>query len=426
MGNSSLKEKFSSLEPVQLEGFWNVYDGVIKAEKGEEGEKVTVFVFNQEFLTKKKETGKWNPWTAALTTCKRMKVLQHPNLIRYKESFISEANKECYICTEPVYPFLHILAGYCTSDIIVALSELVRGALFLHENDLSHNNICLESIYVARNRNFTACLGDLQFAGPFTENTQAMLTQTRAWRHPKTSVCPEEEVANIGYADAPIHTRDSYAMGQILHQLLDEPAASFQMKRRLSVSGRKNVDRVPLGHIIKEIRKMIAHTATKETSIPQPGTGGIQTAHHTRIAPQRPPLENFATLTIFNRCTQLKLLLLLEELPVLPEGIKIQLFHNLHVELLKLPYEIIVQVFLPRMLKENFFADRSAINFLPHLLVPYRAKKGPLGKTARQERVGLLYPDTYESRMIPFIKRLFKGRKRDVRYRLMQTVDTYL
>ncbi|GIY91030.1 n-terminal kinase-like protein, partial [Caerostris extrusa] len=112
------------------------------------GEPVTIFVFEASSETQ-------TLLDIAKSSVKRLKTLRHPSILTYLDSL--ETDKLVYLVVEPVEPLDLFLSkkSYNSNQKLLALSwglhQIASGLGFLNKDcQLSHNNICLSSIFVDR------------------------------------------------------------------------------------------------------------------------------------------------------------------------------------------------------------------------------------------------------------------------------------
>ncbi|KAH6935756.1 hypothetical protein HPB50_009323 [Hyalomma asiaticum] len=100
------------------------------------------------------KTGYESLLDTAKASVKRLKTLRHPNVLQYVDSL--EAEKVVYLVTEYVEPLvMHLEAQKKGEEMKLGAScglyQVTKGLGFLTGDcDLSHNNICMSSIYVNR------------------------------------------------------------------------------------------------------------------------------------------------------------------------------------------------------------------------------------------------------------------------------------
>lgn len=116
-------------------------------------------------------------------------VYRHPCIIKYISSW--QKNSKLYLAVEEVKPLSHVLHTLNTLQICIGLHSILKALCFLHEKAcVSHNNVCIASVYVAKDGSWK--LGGMEYLCRFNELTSDFLSKSRSNRNNK-SVDPNEE-----------------------------------------------------------------------------------------------------------------------------------------------------------------------------------------------------------------------------------------
>lgn len=146
-------------------------------------------------------------------------VYRHPYIIKYISSW--HKNSKLYLAVEDVKPLSHVLPTLNPLQICIGLHSILKALCFLHEKALvSHNNICIASIYVARDGTWK--LGGMEYLCRFTELTTDYLNKSRSNRYNK-SVDPNEEKNAKNSGNRQDHI-DVYAFGVLASEALQNIA----------------------------------------------------------------------------------------------------------------------------------------------------------------------------------------------------------
>lgn len=107
---------------------------------------------------------------------------RHPSIIKYISSW-QKANK-FHLAVEEVTPLSHILTHMSSIEISLGLYSVLKALCFLHEKaNVSHNNLCLASIFVSKEGNWK--LGGLEYLCSYRNLTSEYLQKSRSHRYSK-------------------------------------------------------------------------------------------------------------------------------------------------------------------------------------------------------------------------------------------------
>lgn len=139
-------------------------------------------------------------------------IYRHPCIVKYIDSW--QKNSKFYLAIEDVQPLQEMLP-LNNYHIAVGLFRILKALTFLHENELSHNNISISSIYVS-SRDGTWKLGGMEYLCKYQDLTPTFLKQSRGTRYYK-AIDKNEKMFSNSCNKSFI---DVYAFGVLANDLL--------------------------------------------------------------------------------------------------------------------------------------------------------------------------------------------------------------
>ncbi|KAB0802491.1 hypothetical protein PPYR_04677 [Photinus pyralis] len=207
MGNET--SQFSNLEfeekAVQVTDFW-----IHRSATSSCGSTVSVFV-GESLIN----GSLWSAQTPLEKSTKHLKLYRHPCILKYISSW--PKGSMFYLVSEDVKPLSLVLSAQNTMQICVGLHSVLKALCFLHDNaSVSHNNICISSIYVTRDGDWH--LGGMEYLCKFSELTEGYLSKTRRYRYDKAIDASESKYGKQ-LRENP-SAIDSYAFGILVKEVL--------------------------------------------------------------------------------------------------------------------------------------------------------------------------------------------------------------
>ncbi|KAF5284068.1 hypothetical protein FQA39_LY17117 [Lamprigera yunnana] len=157
----------------------------------------------------------WWSQTPLERSAKCLMLYRHPSILKYAASW--NKGSKFYLVTEDVKPLSHTLSAQNTMQVCIGLYSILKVLCFLHDNvGVSHNNICVASIYVTKEGNWR--LSGMEFLCKFGELTEEYLSKTRTHRYNK-AVEINENRNNKDIKENP-SSIDTFAYGVLVKEVL--------------------------------------------------------------------------------------------------------------------------------------------------------------------------------------------------------------
>eukprot|EP00794_Sanderia_malayensis_P020441 gene20441-22457_t len=339
---------------------WTIQSGKNKVN----GSPVTVFTCDAK-------TSPPDEFQVAKNACKRLRSFRHPNVLRFVDSFESDAL--IHLVTEPVVPLVSFLEtqegknpnilAWGIHQIAVALSFLVN------DSGLCHGNMNVYAVFVDPAGEWK--LGAVEYVHPYESDPVARLASMGRYDPPEGKAAKRAEKWSA----------DSWGFGCLCWEIFNEP-----MQRSSEL---KAVKKIP--------RNLLPHYCELVTANPQ-----------SRLNPK----------DFLQRCKQngqylsndfVKANLFLQEIQIKDINEQREFFKSLNKSLDSFPNAFCVHKILPELLKAfQFGAVGSAV-------------LAPLFKIGK-----LLGEEEYQKQIVPCVVKLFSSNDRATRIQLLQQMDNFV
>lgn len=286
--------------------------------------------------------------------------------------------KKC-IVIEPVEPLSKHINNLMKDEIITGLHNICSALKFLHETCmLSHNYLTIDSIFVSL-ANYSWKLGCLQLSTFFgDESSDKLIKLYNCYKLLSNDYIPSEDAETDSIKPITktieIHRRDSYALGLLFSQLLENSSAVLSTK-------------------IQNLTNKSIH--------------------------MRPRVAEILEDELFTTCDYLKVVNGLADFASLKESEK-ETFLRLLIDCLKrVPSQLIASKLIPLILTNRFviFHPLAHECILPYLFIssPNQTVPEPL-----------INPELFESYVLPVIYKLFCVRNIQMRLILLDYLHHYI
>ncbi|CAG9769331.1 unnamed protein product [Ceutorhynchus assimilis] len=314
---------------IEVSDFWTQHNATINNVQNES--KISIFAgdlfLNDPF---------WNPQTPLEKCSKNIMIYRHPCIVKY----ISSWQKACkfYLAIEEVTPLSHMIAHMDTMEISLGLYSILKALCFLHEKaSVSHNNVCLSSIFVTKEGSWK--LGGMEYLCPYKELSSELLKKSRCHRYSKAVDTNEEK--NLKHSSERKDFIDVFAFCTLVIELLKN----------------KNDDEISKLSSFKEFCKNIV----QEPNVLQ-----------------RPTLSSLLEHEFFKH-KFINIHSFLIELPLKSDVDKTEFFAHLKEELQLLNEEIVASQLGRLLVSRMVLLNNGARNYLlPYILIPRKGENGAI------------------------------------------------
>ncbi|CAK8697905.1 unnamed protein product [Clavelina lepadiformis] len=317
---------------------------------------------------------------SSLENCaKCLKVLRHPNILRYIGSVPVES--EIHLVTEHAHPLECILNYIDAHEICSGLHDIALALQFIHEKaSIAHNNVCKESIFASNNGPWK--LARFEYACPFTEATQSFLKSIPNY------VMPPEEKNPVGIT-LPLkaqygHCRDVYGFGLLLQEFSDQIVFSTQQTK-------SNFQRI-IEDIIREDYE------------------------------NRPQIREILSMSIF-KSNYISIIHFLQSVTLKSTEEKVTFFKSLisNIEANNIFAEVVGRRIVPLLLTPIVIAEQSAVEHVINTIL-----NPAIESSTSPVKEGLLPESVFARYVIPKIVELFHSRVLHVRLVLIEKFPKYV
>lgn len=324
-------------------------------------------------------------WSLLQKNIKFLKSLRHPCIVKYLNT--ANMSSELYLVIERSSPLPDLLETLdpLGLEITTGIHSVMEGLSFLHEQArISHNNVCLDSVYVTSNGTWKIC--DLQHCCKFLEVTPDFLKNSRPFRN-KESISPEEKAERLTITNEMGHTRDVFSFGVMAETLLEYISETGEKSKTFEIL--------------------------------------VQDKCLNADPKQRPKFSTLMKDQLF--CNDLLLIAkFLRELTLKPQREKEEFFSSLFPRLTMLAEEVVAKQLVQLLLCRFVLLEASAaMSIVPNILVP---KRGTSEKVeVHSQRLSPLFSvPLYKTYVIPELIKMFYCHDYHIRMILLTYFPLYL
>lgn len=315
----------------------------------------------------------WSPITPLERFSKNLMIYRHPCIIRYISSW--QKTSKFHLAVEEVTPVSHLLSKMSTLEICLGLYSVLKALCFLHEKALvSHNNVCLASIFV--NKEGSWKLGGMEYLRPYKELSADYLTKSRKHRYSKAIDSNEDK--NLKCSSERKDFIDVYAFCVLVKELL------------------KNRNDAEISNM-----SSFKDFCNKAIEIPD--------------ILQRPKLSSLLEHEFFKN-SFISIHSYLIELPLKSDSDKTEFFTNLKDELEILNEEVVASQLGGLLVSRMVLLNKTAQGcLLPYILVPKREGNG-----------GLFSEEIFRKYISPKLLKIFCVRDAQIRFLVLAYFPHFL
>ncbi|KAI9095111.1 hypothetical protein DFS34DRAFT_186357 [Phlyctochytrium arcticum] len=302
----------------------------------------------------------------------RLRTIRHPGIGKFLAADVGDNG--LFLAIEPVSPLALTINDLSPEEVCVGIYNILKTVAFLHSQELAHNNIQMDSVFVA-DGDGRWVLGGMEHVCSFEESSTVKLGKIHL-HLPEEYTPPEDQSENS--AGIQPDARDAYGLGVLIRALIgpylkrEKPAGSFDWK------------------LLDICAKNLSETA----------------------ADDRPRIEDVLATEFFENNVFLDVVeKFLKEVRVIDAEVKKERFGELPTDLQELSTQNIVKYVLPLVLNRDMMSEPGADAFYAQLLIPSRENEhGP----------GVLPVKEYDEHILPFIEEMWRVRSYNVRIVLLQ------
>ncbi|KAF5302694.1 hypothetical protein FQR65_LT08436 [Abscondita terminalis] len=315
----------------------------------------------------------WWSQTPLERATKSLMLYRHPSILKYISSW--HKGSKFYLAVEEVKPLSHTLSSQNTMQICIGLHSILKALCFLHSYvGVTHNNLCVASIYVTKEGNWR--LGGMEYLCKFDELSEEYLSKTRAHRYDK-AVDPDECKSIKSIKENPTCI-DSFGFAILVKEVLQN---------------RKDDDVPWLQNFLESVTKLQNEPMLLRTKL-------LSLLEHPFF------IHDFIMIHSF-----------LTEIPLKTDDEKVEFFSSLYNKLRTFKEEVVANQLGNLLLSRMVLLDKTAQNnLLPFVLCPRQGSGDS----------GLFSMETFKQNLAPKILQIFCVRDAQIRLLLLEHFHKYM
>ncbi|KAI9012874.1 hypothetical protein BC832DRAFT_267835 [Gaertneriomyces semiglobifer] len=309
---------------------------------------------------------------------KRLRTIRHPGIIKVLDADISEHG--IYFATEAVRPLKSCISefGIDLEEVVLGIFTVVTTVAFLHEKDLSHNNLRPESLFITDDGRWV--IGGMEYTAPLGQINQKTLEIAGSHIGYSMEETEGDEKHKARETTPPPHARDSYCLGRLILAIIEPYASSLDSPFRWD----------------------LLRDAAERLSSPDPFS--------------RPTPAEILKEPFFRDNVLISVYDFLQNIQATPQSEKVEVFNRLAANVRSLPVSTIEQYVLPDVLTLGFISEPGVEEFLGHLFVPLR----------KNDAFGIVPSEVYVKTICPFLEEMWRGRSLEGRVVLLKLFQNYV
>ncbi|KAJ3145960.1 Protein-associating with the carboxyl-terminal domain of ezrin [Geranomyces michiganensis] len=314
----------------------------------------------------------------------RLRSIRHPGVVKFISAQADD--KGVAIVTESVVPLSEMLPTFGPDDVAIGLFNVIKTIEFLHDQDVSHNNIQMSSIYVTEKEKKWVLAG-MEFATGFDEAVADLLPKLHKY-YPSDAIPPEDTPDGKSGQVPGLQpdSRDSYSLGKLITAIIKPMLASGTLS-----------DRPPTEFRWQELQQFADRLMSPAWE-------------------DRPRIVDALRHPWFTGNVLINVVeLFLRDIRVFDPDAKRARFQQLPNQLRSLSVATLTSHVLPIVLSESFASEPGVEVFFEQLFVP-RTDDG-----AR----GILPLSSYCELVLPFVEAMLRVRTYNVRVLMLSLFNCY-
>ncbi|XP_072379255.1 protein-associating with the carboxyl-terminal domain of ezrin isoform X1 [Diabrotica undecimpunctata] len=320
----------------------------------------------------------WTSQTPLQKNAKHLMIYRHPCIVKYVSSW--HKNSKYYLAVEEITPLSREISKLSGLQISVGLHSILKALNFLHSHaEVSHNNVCISSIYVSKEGNWK--LGGMEFLCKYKDLTVDYLNKSKSSRYSKSIDPNEEQLFQMNSTRKDFI--DIYAFGVLASDLLK--------------TSKDESDMDSLENFLGFCKNELLNTDFSK----------------------RPTFKSILDQEFFNN-DFITINSFLLELPVKNDNEKLNFFQNLKHKLFKFEEEIVASQLSGLLLSRLVLLNKTAqTSLLPFLLTPQTGDEN-------EEKSTLFSENTFKKYLCPKLLEIFKVRDVEIRLLLLTFFPKYM
>ncbi|KAJ3112085.1 hypothetical protein HDU96_004954 [Phlyctochytrium bullatum] len=372
------------------------------------GETVSVFHYTQSAGTSRSKEGcvSQGNWQLVLNNIQRLKTIRHPGVLRYKDSAID--NENAILATEAVIPLKNILRVLPPEEVLIGVHSLLKTIAFLHTQNVAHNRITLDSLYVAETATGRRwLLGGFELACSF-EQLPVWLGADRRGRFLTADATPPEDLDSSLVSGSP-GSRDAYCLGQLLSDIISPFLSPASSPTGVVAAAGSPVSQAsaPFEFRWRDLQDMSDRMSARNPT-------------------RRPTTADLAAMPLFADNALLNVVDFFRNIRALTPEQKLAGFKRVPNLLRSLPASTINAYVLPLFLSKTLFNEPGLELFYTELFLHDEPSSSSSAVSPRHANSPLVPGSTYRQYVLPFVGEMLRSREFGCRLSMLKMFENYV